>query len=714
MSFLTPALLGGMALMALPIVLHLVMRREPKKVEFPALRFVRARQSTNQHRLQLRHWLLLALRCLFVLLLALALARPVLRGSGLLGGGDAGLAAALVFDTSPRMQYRQKNTTRLDAAKEMAGWLLEQLPAKAQVAIVDPGRARRAKLADRDRAILRTERLHLSAATPSLADAIADAIGLVHERPDHRREVYVFTDLAEVVWNDTALARIGESLDAAKGVNLYLVDVGVLQPGNVGLGAVELSAEHLATGEPLTLQTNLHRTGAVGSGNVKVELWVAGADRQPEKRGERFVDFDAPGDATTNAIEFPLAGLGPGLHQGSLRVLGDDPLPIDNRRYFTIHVETPPRLLLVGRSDKSRLLLREALAPRSLAQTAAPRFECESIDLDRLSARQLATFDAVALVDPSSPSNKAWRQLSDFVQSGGGLAIFLGRNAVGHLDHFNGPAARLLLPGQLKWVSSTPRYLQPRSYEHPVLKGLADIGSATPWPAFPVFKSWQLGTLDPTAVVVARFADGSPAIVEGMFGSGRVLLMATSVSDSASGAPWNLLPTNPDPWPFLALVEGMADYLVGADHRPLNFASGRVASLPLPRGSNLATYVLIPPTSDPLPQSLAPGQTEIVITSTDEVGNYRVTSGGQGARLNRGFTVNASGDVGRLDRAASRTITESLGKDRVKISRQRQELASTIDVGRVGRELYPWIIVLVAIAFGCEQWLADRFYGERN
>ena len=55
MGFVTPALLGGAALIALPIVLHLIMRREAKLLKFPALRFVQQRRSLNQHRLQLRH-----------------------------------------------------------------------------------------------------------------------------------------------------------------------------------------------------------------------------------------------------------------------------------------------------------------------------------------------------------------------------------------------------------------------------------------------------------------------------------------------------------------------------------------------------------------------------------------------------------------------------------------------------------------------------------
>lgn len=723
MSFLAPALLGGLALVAIPIVLHLVMRREPQKLEFPALRFVRTRQSTNQHRLRLRHWLLLALRCAFLALLALALARPVLRGSGLLGEGKAGLAAALVFDNSPRMQYTENQQTRLDKAKQTAGWLLEQLPVDSQVAVTSTGASgsffsRRTKLADRDSAILRTTRLRTSAAAGPLGDAIVSAIELVAEEPDRRQEVYVFSDLAAAVWNDATLTQLSEALESNENVKLYVVDVGADSPANGGLTALELSADHLSSGESLRLQTSLVATGAASSGSRRVEAWIE-TENGPVKRGDKAVELGG----NAEAIEFSIAGLAPGVHQGYLRLVGDDALPVDNTRYFTLQVATPPQVLLVGNTIESTTLLREALAPSSLAQTAASRFACESIAFDALPRTKLAKYDAVALLDPPPLEDESWRKLSGVLQSGGGVAVYLGRGAVGHLDEFNAPAPRLLLPAALKWVSSTPRSLQPTNYQHPVLKGLADVGQATPWPAFPVFKAWAVGDLDPAATVVASFADGSPAIVEGVFGSGRVLLMTTPVSDRASGSgavstaesePWNLLPTNPDPWPFLALAEGMIDYLVGADTWSLNYQAGKIVSLSVPRRTDLATYVLRPPTGDPLPQSLAPGQQEIVLTTTDEVGNYRVVSGGEQARLDTGFTVNAAGDVGLLDRTDFEGIANRLGADRVALATDRSSLSSSIDLGRVGRELYPWLIALVALALGAEQWLADRFYQRKG
>ena len=135
--FLHPWLLAGIAAVAVPVVLHLIMRQKPRRLEFPALRFVRQRQISNTRRLRLRHLLLLLLRMGAICLLALALARPTITASGVLVEREAPVAAALVFDTSPRMDYRHANQTRLEAAGEFGRWLLGQFPADSQVAVLE-------------------------------------------------------------------------------------------------------------------------------------------------------------------------------------------------------------------------------------------------------------------------------------------------------------------------------------------------------------------------------------------------------------------------------------------------------------------------------------------------------------------------------------------------------------------------------------------------
>src|SRR5205807_10520282 len=105
MSFVHPLLLGGLLLIGIPVLIHLIMQQKPKRLPFPAFRFLLQKHRTNQRRLRLRHWLLLALRMLLVALVCLALARPKLFSDRLQIGSNRPVAAVLLFDTSMSMGY---------------------------------------------------------------------------------------------------------------------------------------------------------------------------------------------------------------------------------------------------------------------------------------------------------------------------------------------------------------------------------------------------------------------------------------------------------------------------------------------------------------------------------------------------------------------------------------------------------------------------------
>ena len=78
MSFLHPALLGLLALAAVPVVLHFLLKPKPKRLVFPALRLLKERRRQNDRRMRLRHLWLLLLRMLLLAVLVLAVARPSL------------------------------------------------------------------------------------------------------------------------------------------------------------------------------------------------------------------------------------------------------------------------------------------------------------------------------------------------------------------------------------------------------------------------------------------------------------------------------------------------------------------------------------------------------------------------------------------------------------------------------------------------------------
>ena len=74
----------GMALVAAPIVIHLINRLRYKRVRFAAMDFLLASQKRNQRRVLIEQLLLLLLRVLLILAIVALLARLILDPSQLL------------------------------------------------------------------------------------------------------------------------------------------------------------------------------------------------------------------------------------------------------------------------------------------------------------------------------------------------------------------------------------------------------------------------------------------------------------------------------------------------------------------------------------------------------------------------------------------------------------------------------------------------------
>lgn len=706
MEFVHPALLAGAALAAVPIILHLVMRQKPQHLEFPALRFLKQRREANRRRMRLRHWLLLLLRVAALMLLALALARPSLKATGGIADQDAPVRAVFVFDTSPRMQYRQQNQTRLEQAQEMSLWLLSQLPAESQVAAVDSQPGPGVFQIDLGAARQRIERLETVSVAQPLISSIEEAVRLLEEPIDEGGEIYVFTDLSQAAWTDGSAERLRASLADDDGVVLYVIDVGVEEPQNFALGELDLSGQIVSRNSPLRVATNLAATGQGGARSV--ELYLVDRQGELQKRYQEDVEL-AEGESA--GIEFPLSGLDEGTHQGLVRIAGADGLAIDDERYFTVEVK-PVWPVLVAASEPATskaLYLTEALAPEAFRRNGLARFRCDVVPIEQLGETALEAYAAVCLLDPPPLSSARWQQLTSYANSGGGVALFLGRQAASDTPFAEGAAAELV-PGRLADAPNVDTYLVPEETPHPVWDKFRALEGDVPWDLFPVYRYWLLGELAEGSTVLARYRDGGPALIERSLGRGRVLTMTTPISDAANRDPWNLLPTGFDAWPFVMLSNELLLYLVGSADGQLNYQVGEVAVLPMDDEATGAAYVLSTPTGDEFRRSIDARQQAIVVTTTDWPGQYRVRAGGREGGFDRGFSVNLPTRYSELERLDRDALGSILGDATYQVARGREEIDREIRTGRVGRELFGLIILLVAALLALEHFGANRFY----
>lgn len=507
MAFVNLTLLFGGLLAAIPIVLHLVMRRQPKRMVFPALRFLKQQRESNRRELQIRHWLLLLLRCAAIGLLAAALARPsvdsavlgrwmligLLTAAALAAGLAAGLAAVqrrgrslvaalaslagillivslvlsrtgesrasplvlgdqrapvaavLVFDTSPRMEYRFQNKTRLELAQETASWLIAQLPGESDVAVVTARPGPAVFSVDLAAAKKAVERLQTTGVAQRLPDVVGRALELAGASDKTRKEVYVFTDLTAAAWQGETSQGLAET---AEEIAVYVIDVGVQEPQNLSLSPLQLSAESLVQNDELRIETEVSSLGQAG--RHAVELYVEQPDPQrpvivdgevllPEavRRERREVELE---EGQRLRMQLSLSGLQPGVHHGFVKIAGKDALPVDDVRYFTVEVKTAWPVLVVAPPSALTSFLTEAIAPYEFRRTEQVRFECMVVQQADLPNHTLEQYAAVCFLDPRPLTPAAWEDLGRYVEGGGGAGRVPGTQR--RADNFVQPSRR--------------------------------------------------------------------------------------------------------------------------------------------------------------------------------------------------------------------------------------------------------------------------------
>jgi len=718
-GFLSPLLLGGVALVAVPIILHLVMRRKPVPHAFPALRFLQERAIATRRRLQLSHLLLLLLRMAAIVLVALALARPVLRGAGWLAESEGPVAAAFVFDTSPRMTLREGNRTRLEQAAAMARVLFGKLPAGSQVAVVDTAGTPPAFM-PAAAAAARIDRLASASPSVSLANAIAAARRLLTDAELQQRELYVFTDCSRGAWESGPPAG-DAAAEAAAGIITLYVDVGSGAPRNFAIESLELSGERVAAGTSLVLAATIGRTGPDATRTVAVEL--LGADGRFVRRGVKSVSPSADRPETT---AFDVGGLEPGIRQGRVVLEGSDDLAADDVRSFTVEVGSPGRVIVAAARPAARngRFMVEALAPAALRKAGTSRFTLEPVDFTSLDATNWEGAAGMVLLDPPPLAERDWEALAAWVAQGHGLVVWLGP-AAGSASGFNSVASRGVLGGDIVRVWRSPdagNYLAPEALDHPVLAAFRRVGDAVPWQDYPVFRHWEFmpaevpesgaGPARGAATVVAAYRNGLPAILEHRLGQGTVIVVTTPVGQAAADPEaWNILATGFEPWPFLILAnETLLHAIDTADER--NVGAGRPVTLRLGR-RDLPTAIVHTPADDDFPVAIDRGRGTVTVTATLEPGNYTVRAGGAAGGVADGFSVNLDPAATDFRRLSAEQLADVLGPGH-RLARTEEELARDVNLERIGSELFGWTIILAALAMAADWIVANRFYAARQ
>lgn len=570
--FLSSGFLWGLSAAAAPILIHLLARRRFKRVSWAAMEFLRRAMRKTQRRLRLENLLLLLLRTAAVVLIALALARPVLEPIPLLSSLTAQeRTVCIAIDRSASMAARGGGSPPWERAKSMALSIVDGLRARDEVYLVWVG--------ERPDAVFegptpekRRAREEIEGATPwdggarwvSALHHLAEILARPEVKAREVRAVYCLSDLQRVGWEAPGAPGGDGAAPAAGGVRdalaqlatlaheVVVLDVGTDDRANLGVTEVTLGDRVVSTTRPTPVRAAVRNFGEREALDVSVALVVGG-----QKHKTKPIDSIAPGE--TKTVDFHVSFTDDGPQRVSVTI-DADALDRDNQRDLAVHVRKEVQVLVVDGNpeQKDKLenpaeLLRLQLAPEEGVATDAV-LRPHAVAATQLAAAKLDTYDCVVLVDVSASDPAVQPALASalpaYVRDGGALLVIPGANVVG-ADYARWCSTRPddapedwepLLPARLgapeppAWAKGDPTVtLVPENWQHPLFRKFDDEQWRRLIAQAPAVKRYF--TVDgPVAIgarVLARFSDlaQTPALIERPYGAGRVLLCTTGWSE---------------------------------------------------------------------------------------------------------------------------------------------------------------------------------------
>lgn len=565
MNFIEPFFLVGLLAAALPLIIHLINRKKASRVPFPAMKFVLQSQKRVAKGAKIRQWILLALRALALALLALALAKPFFKSQeGLTMDQRLPTASVIVLDTS----YSMTTGDGWEQVEEMLETEVSRLRPWDEVSLITSDlRVDTGKPSTDHNALKRAvNQVEPGFHALGFNEALLQASDHLNTSQLPNRRIVLITDGAR-----------GALEDAAPQV-AWPVEVRKLElesPKSVAISEVNYAQEGARRDRIWRIEATLVNLSNDDQNAVQIDLMI-GENTVASGR----VDISA-GKSATHVFRYKPDSQA--AQSARVRIPDADELATDNERWFSLAMSDQTRVLLVN-GEPSTVAYEDELffAERALAlKNEEASMTLSVTSREGFEARDLQEFDVILVANIAQLTAQSAEKLKAFVEGGGGLLVTMG----GQVDvSWWNQALGEVLPKPLRSQKLLAEMGDPDAPVKVTRFGLAQSSH----PIFEAFTAPGGGTLQSAEVysymllepsppdsktsILMSYKDGAPALLERELGSGRVLLLTTSIDMD-----WTDLPTRTS---YLPLMRRMTQYLarrVTSDAKGVNQVGSEVA-----------------------------------------------------------------------------------------------------------------------------------------
>ena len=584
LSFLNVWMLAGVLLAGIPIAIHFLNKAKFSREPWGAMMFLQKAMQIRSRRIRLEQILLMLLRALILVLLALALARPISH----LGSGtwEDPATHILVLDDSFSMQQGEGADNAFEKARETALGIVDDMRETDNMLVILAGNMPRDLFPNFsfDKQFLRDQ---LQATTPGL-DQIADIPKALERAFWHlgrsalpRHRVYVLSDGQAHGWRTDQQQRWQalENTQQRQKVMPYVYTLD--QPAdaelkNVSIDSVRHRSPIVDVHRPVTFLVDIYNhTDEAASTTIelRVDGKVVARRDAPCPVGGTTVEFDHSFAAAYRAADTSASATMRVPHSSHYveAYINDDDIAIDNSFALALQVRHQiPVLLIEGNQGHDLWESDGGLA--ALALTAAGAHAQEGLfDVTRrelnafsnIRADAFERYRCIVLANVPSLSRLQQFALEQFVERGGGLLVALGDRVNPEAYNRMNLDGRSMLPATLKrTVSLAQKPLNPRFpagaashildvFDLSRTRLLTEVRVGTFWDCTPAEDALGAG-----------FLGDKPFLLYRAYGEGRVALLTSSLD-----AEWSNFPTTQD---FLPFLQDLVVYLSASVQPPIN------------------------------------------------------------------------------------------------------------------------------------------------
>jgi hypothetical protein len=547
MNLIHAGFLAAAVAVAIPILIHLLLRPRARQVSIGTLRFLRLAVKETTRRRRVRRWLLLAMRMAAVLLLALLFARPYL--SSFAGPGQDREVIVLV-DQSASMTAVFSGRSLFSCAQAAAEKILSDLPQGAKVHLgyfddrgVSPSPEARVD-ANRQPSYSGTD----------FGQALCWARDIFLTSARQQRKVYLLTDLQ----------RTGQHSPCKgfpPGVEVEVIELGKPLLGNLAVDKVEVMQPTIRGQQPIVVTAYISNAGVLPAANIQARLYLE--NTATKVADETKTVSIAP--SASQQLDFSVPIEQPGIYQGYVEITADDGFPLDDRRWVAFDARGADRILLVDGEPGTSVFANETYYLETALRLALPGKGSTLTPYEPIRwslagdahLPDLASCGVVVLGNVAKLADDDLARLRTFVDGGGRLLLFTGKNV--EPAGYAALEQAGLLPGTVEGASRAGLFrFQTWDKDHPIFRPMSDPQQGDPRRVS--FRHITRVKPAADAKVLAAAPNGKPLLLEKTLGRG-IVLMFTSAADRDWGD-----------WPqsrlFVPLVHQMLGYLT--DRLPEN------------------------------------------------------------------------------------------------------------------------------------------------